>query len=538
VGWLARQIGLRDREYEPRLVGELRVPMRDGVRLRAHHYAPDGGGRRPTVLVRTPYGIGWHLPLFFMPIIARALAGRGYNVVLQDARGRYGSEGDFYPFVNECDDGQDTAGWIADQPWFDGRLGMWGPSYLGYTQWAVARHPPDFLRAIVPIVTSTDMHGLFYPGGAFSLISALRWASGNGERRGRLPPERRLPGAARTRPLRDATRAAGRPAPFFEDWADHPSADEYWAKIDLPDALRARPVPCLHIAGTYDIFCGPQLADFAAGSETTFLDLGPLSHGSYATSRRRLGWREAGIARVLSSSVEFLDHHLQGRPLDRARVRRYVQGDDRWTSDESWPPGGSRPLRLHLRTGGRLDREAAGGDDEPASFVYDPQDPVPTIGGSFLGPRCGPADQSSITSRRDVLVFETPPLERTLHVAGPVRATLHVESDAPATDFTAKLVHVPGDTGRPALNVCDGIRRLDPLAPGVSAVEVDLWHASLAAQPGDRLRLEVSSSNFPRYDAHPNVAGNPALATSSRRARQRIHLSRTAPSYLDLHVVG
>lgn len=510
--------------------------MRDGVELRARHFAPEANGKHPTILVRTPYGIGWNPPLFLIPTFARIMAGRGYNVIAQDARGRYGSDGTFYPFVNETDDGHDTAAWIADQPWFDGNLGMWGPSYLGYTQWAVARNPPAYLKALVPIITTTDFYSTFYPGGAFSLITALRWASGNGDRRGRTPPERALPGAAHTRPLRDASRAVGRRAVFFEDWADHPERDDYWNRVDLLDARSARAVPTLQIAGTYDMFCGPQLADFAAGDSSMLLDLSPLAHGAPALSARSLGWKNASPLRTLAASIEFFDHHLQGRSLSRSRVRRYVQGEDRWTADAAWPPVDAHPLRLYLRSGGRVDRDAPGGDEAPGGFTYDPEDPVRTVGGSFLGPRCGPADQSATASRPDVLVFETEPLGRTLHLAGPVHATLHVESDAPATDFTVKVVHVPREGG-PALNVCDGIRRIDAVPAGVSAVEIDLWHASIAVPPGDRLRIEVSSSNFPRYDAHPNVTGNPALTTTSRPAAQRVHTSREAPSFLDVHVI-
>ncbi len=538
MGWIARRLGIRDRDHRPTFAGERRIRMRDGTELRAHHFAPHDPGKHPTILVRTPYGIGWHPPLFLLPLFARTMAGRGYNVLLQDTRGRYGSAGDFYPFVHESDDGEDTAAWIADQPWFDGRLGMWGPSYLGYTQWAVARHKPEYLRALVPIITSTDFYSTFYPGGAFSLITSLRWASSNGDRRGQMAPERRLPAAARTRPVRDASRAVGRPAAFFEDWTDHPSADEYWERVNLVDARDGPAIPTLQIAGTYDMFCGPQMADFAAGDASMHLDLGPMAHGTPAIPPRRLGWRNASPARLLASSLQFFDHHLLGHDLGRRRVRHYVQGADRWDDADAWPPAGAVPHRLYLRGGGRLEPEAPGSGDEPASFVYDPNDPVPTFGGTFLGPRCGPADQSPTASRSDVRAFETPAFDRELRLAGPVRATLHVASDAPATDFTVKLVHLPANDGAPALNLCDGIRRLDPVPSGPTAVEIDLWHQSVVVKPGERLRVEVSSSNFPRYDAHPNVAGNPAHATTSRPARQEIHLSADAPSWIEIHVLA
>lgn len=510
------------------------MPMRDGVRLRTLRFGPDDGRRHPTILIRTPYGIGWRAQLPWLPLFAPFLARRGYQVVLQDTRGRYGSEGRFYPMRHEAEDGHDTLAWLEAQPWFDGRLGMWGASYFGYTQWSVAENPPPpYLKALVPIITTTDFYSMFYVGGAFGLASALRWASGNGDRRGRLPPERRFPAASRVRPLRDAVTAAGRSAPFFADWVDHPERDEYWGGIDRLGA-RGTQVPVLSVAGLYDMFCGPQLADFATLGDAACLDFTPAAHGSYAIAPRKLGWRGARIGSYFATHLDFLDHHLQGRPLARARVRHYVVGEDRFADAPAWPPPDTDPLRLHLRSGGRLDPEPPGADETPDRFDYDPADPVPSRGGTFLGPRCGPADQRPLESRRDVLRYDTPPLPRALSLAGPVRATLRVSSDAPATDFTAKLVHVPADAARPALNLCDGIARVARVTDEAMRVEIDLWHASACVPAGDRLRLEVSSSNFPRFDAHPNVAGHPGHARETRVARQTLHHARDAASFVEV----
>jgi putative CocE/NonD family hydrolase len=537
MSWIARRLGVRPPEFRARVLQEARVAMRDGIRLHTLRVGPDDGARHPTLLIRTPYGIGWSPPLFLMPVVARFLARRGYHVVLQDTRGRYASEGEFYPLRPEADDGCDALDWVSKQPWFDGSLGMWGGSYFGYTQWSVAAEPPPYLKALVPIVTSADMHALFYPGGAFSLATALRWAAGNGDRKGRRAPERRLPAAARVRPLRGAVEAAGRRAPFFADWVDHPDLDAYWRAINRTDARGTR-VPTLSVAGTYDIFCGPQLTDFASLGPEACLDLGPFAHGRYAIRAGRLGWRHAGLLEQLGSQLCFLDHHLQGRPLERAPVRRYVQGQDRWVEHTGWPPPGTGVKRLHLRRGGRLDSEAPGSDEAPDRYTYDPADPVPSLGGTFLGPRCGPADQRPLQGRADVLRYDSAPLERSLELAGPVRVHLRVSSDAPATDFTAKLVHVPAAAGTPALNLCEGIARLDRVHQEAQAIEVDLWHASASVPSGDRLRLEVSSSNFPRYDAHPNLPGNPGHATEVRAARQLVHHARDAASWLELTVLG
>ncbi len=537
MGYIARRLGVRPPEFRPRLLGESLVPLRDGVRLRTRRIGPDDPGRFPTLLVRTPYGTGWNPPVPLMPILARFFARRGYHVVLQDTRGRYGSDGAFYPLRDEADDGRDTLDWISKQPWFDGSLGMWGASYFGYTQWSVAADPPPFVKALVPIITTADMYGLFYPGGAFSLSTALRWAAGNGERKGRRAPERRLPAAARARPLRGAVEAAGRRAPFFADWIDHPDRDDYWSGIDRLEARGTR-VPVLSVAGTYDIFCGPQLEDFATLGIESCLDLGPLAHGSYAIRARKLGWRNGGIGAHFASQLAFLDHRLQGRPLSRARVRRYVIGQDRWQDETAWPPPHAIPTRLYLRAGSRLDSEAPGSDEPPDRYVYDPADPVPTRGGTFLGPRCGPADQRPLASRADVLCFDTRPLAEPLEIAGPVRAQLRVSSEAPATDFTAKLVWVPADASRPALNLCEGVARLRSVSGEASPVWIDLWHASACIPAGDRVRLEVSSSNFPRFDAHPNLPGNPGHATSARPARQSVHHSGDAPSWVELYATS
>jgi putative CocE/NonD family hydrolase len=459
-------------------------------------------------------------------------------VVLQDTRGRYGSQGVFYPFVHESEDGATTLDWIGKQPWFDGRLATWGGSYFGYTQWAVAADAPPFLKAIVPIVTSTDFHGFFYPGGAFSLITALRWAAGNGGKRSVWVPEWRLRPASRVRPMGSATRALGRPTRFFEDWTDHPRLDAYWERINLPEALERSRIPTLSVAGTYDIFCGPQLADYSALRDSTWLEIGPYAHGRYAISPRRLGWKKAGIARILGSSLRFLDHHLRGMGPLQARVRRYVQGRDQWVEEVDWPPPQAAGKRFYLRRGGRLDLEAPGGDEEPDRYRYDPADPVPTRGGGFLGMRCGPQDQRPLEARRDVLFYETAPLPRALQIAGPVRLHLFASTDAPATDFTGKLVHLPADSTRPALNLCEGIRRVETAGSDPMPLELDLWHASAEIPAGDRLRLEISSSNFPRFDAHPNVSGNPAHATEARVAEQRIHHASDTASFLELQLLA
>jgi hypothetical protein len=526
------------------------VAMADGVRLATWVFRPADRPRAPAVLIRTPYGArSWRVPMRFL---ARLVAEAGYACAVQDVRGRYASEGEFEPFANEAADGERTIAWLLDQAWCDGRLALVGFSYLAFTAWAAAARAPEAVRAVAVGIGSADFHPAFYPGGAFSLETGLRWAASLGEREG--VPEWRvdLPRALRFLPVRAADRVAIRERPYFRDWLDHPRHDEFWRERSAP--LRGMPAALL-LAGWYDLFLGPQLADHAAlaaggASRPPRLVVGPWTHGRYT----RWSWspREQWFAHVAPREIlGFLDRELGGDGAPPARAARLFElGGRGWFEADAWPPPGAAERSLYLRSGGRantlggdgrLELEAPGGAEPPDRFAYDPADPVPSLGGALLGPG-GAVDQRPVESRADVLCYTSAPLDRDLHLAGPVRAVLFAASSAPDTDFTAKLVEVGADGS--AVNLCEGIARCrwrlggpEPawLQPDAAVrLEIDLAATCARIAPGHRLRLEVSSSSLPRFDRNPNTRDDPARAERGAPARQTVLHDAEHPSRLVL----
>ena len=530
------------------------VEMADGVRLATSVFRPVGEPRVPAVLLRTPYGRGsWRTPIFLM---ARLFAEAGMAAVLQDVRGRYDSEGRFTPFVNEGADGGRAIDWVLEQPWCNGRLGLCGFSYLAYSAWAALERRPDRVTALAAGIGASDVWSTFYPGGAFALELALRWSSGVGEREN--VPERRvdLDRGLRFRPLREADRVALRERPFYRDWLDHPRRDAYWDGF-RPEVRRAPPT--LLLSGWYDLFLGPQLADYAAlraspEAASPRLVVGPWTHGRYQRRRRspRSRWFGHVAAREM---LGFFERHLLERGGANAKpgARILALGEEHWRDFDAWPPDGASAQRLHLRSGGRanglggdgrLDPEAPDGAEPPDRFTYDPADPVPSCGGALIGPG-GAMDQRGVEARSDVLVFDGLPLGRDQLLAGPVRCTLFAASSAPDTDFTAKLVQVAPD-GR-ATNLCEGVTRsrwrqggaepawLEPETP--ARIEIDLWSVAARVPAGHRLRLEISSSSFPRFDRNPNTRDEIATTAGGVPARQTVLHDAEHASSLELHVL-
>jgi putative CocE/NonD family hydrolase len=553
------------------------VAMPDGVRLCTLHLWPVGLRRVPTVLVRTPYGTRRFPPRHL--ILSRLLAESGYHVVLQDVRGRYDSEGRFAPFADEARDGGSTVEWIASQSWFDGRLGLVGHSYVGYTAWAALSEADVPVGALVASVTPRDPYAAFYAGGALSLASIFEWGITVGEREDVPPRSVDLERALGFRPLREADRVAFRRVDWWREWVDHPRRDGYWEPLcpTLPEPLP----PTLVIAGWHDLFLGPQLEDYRAlcaaagrsGSPAPELVIGPWSHRRVA---HRAWWgRGRGLlGSAVRECLRFLDRHLRGEDgSSQAQPVRYFQLASArdaagWRSAPRWPPPGTRTGALYLRGAadaggeGRLDpHPAAGGEgrldwhpaagDEPADvFVSDPESPVPSVGGPLLG-SCpsGVLDQCAVEQRGDVLVYTSEPLTAELDVAGPVRVVLHAASDTRDADFTAKLVAVT--PGGAAWNLCEGVTRarwrglapeekeplwLEPDVP--TEIEIDLWAAAYRFRPGERIRLEIAGASFPRFDRNPGTTSDPARACAEDMVarRQRVFHDAERPSRLLLPV--
>ena len=543
--------------------------MRDGATLRADVYLPAGEQAVPAVVSRTPYDRGFGLtpPAALDPERAAAA---GLAMVCQDVRGQYGSEGEFYPFRSEGPDGYDTVEWVAAQPWCDGVVGMAGRSYTAATQWLAAAERPPSLRAIAPMVVGSDpFDGWVYQGGAFQLGFNLFWVQvmTSGRRKVKLDEQyRHLP---LTSPPLLAESPAGQ---FYRDWLAHPTADEYWAALSMRGRYGRVEVPALCVGGWFDIFLAGTLESFSqmraeGGSEPARsgarLLIGPWAHGSTYGAYPDHGFEEFAPAdRIDLAALQaaFFARHLQGAETDgdEPPVRIFVMGENRWRDEPAWPLARARPERWYLRTGasdgegGALSPEAPGAEAHD-EYVYDPGDPAPTLGGptslpgKFLRTNSGPVDQRPIEKRDDVLVYSSATLERRLEVTGPLELVLHAATDAPDTDFVAKLCDVSPDgvsrilaEGILRARFREGFDRPRAIERGVALeYRIDLVATSNVFLPGHRLRLSVTSSSFPRFDRNPNSGKTLGTDTEAdlRPARQTIFHDAERPSHLVLPVV-
>jgi putative CocE/NonD family hydrolase len=436
---------------------------------------------------------------------------------------------------------------------------MWGGSAFGYTQWAVADQRDPGPSAYAIQIASSRSYDMFYPGGAFSLESALYWAVRSHGSEEVKPTRRTLDRGENGFPLIAADDRAVGDIGFFNDWASHPQNDAYWKSIDGVQRARDIQAPVLLMAGWSDPFLPGQLRDFETiraktdprAAAASRLIVGPWTHAGtirFPDGPRADKYRPASLA----SSIPWFDHWLLGRPLDpslNAPVRIFVMGENVWRDEQEWPLARARPTKYYLRSAGHANSSWGDGklnldppdDAEPAdSYVYDPGNPVPTRGGAMLGPGAGMREQNDVEARKDVLVYSTEPLTQALEVTGPVVATLHVDTTASNTDFTAKLVDVYPD-GK-AYNVSDGVlrrsyRHSTEQGAAPQDISIDLWPTSMLFRVGHRIRLEISSSNFPRYDRNTNSGEDLATDTAFRVATQTVHHSRAYPSSILLPVV-
>ena len=563
------------------------LPMRDGTVLYADVFRPSGDGRFPVLLTRIPYGK--HRPKYHAHYLdlVRAVS-RGYAVVIQDTRGRHLSEGEFYPFRHEVDDGYDTVEWCAAQPWSDGNVGMYGISYHGATQLLCAVGAPPSLKAITPALTSDSYYDSWtYLGGAFQSWFASVWAGGDLVENvtGHTPEQEEVLAELRRwkidplsmpryLPLKDMPALKGL-ADFYYDWLAHPTDDSYWKALSPRERFDKVQVPALHIAGWFDLFLRGNVrayqgirqrgaTDLARGQQ--HLLIGPWVHEEFPNAHAGQGaFDREGSGEAIDLQgmmLAWFDRWLKGEhngvDADPA-VHYFTMGADRWSSAEVWPPPESSSVGYFLRSGGRantrdgdgaLSVEQPSGPGPPDHYVYDPLHPVSTLGGPYalLDPATVPVgvqEQHPVETREDVLVYTSRPLERGLEVTGDVTLGLWAVTSAADTDWTAKLVDVHPD-GR-AYNVCEGILRAryrksleEPtlIEPGRPyRYQIDLGPTSMYFKAGHRVRLQVSSSNFPAFARNLNMGGAHHEETGHRVALQTVLHDADHPSRLMLPVM-
>lgn len=544
---------IRKADHEAWIERDVAMTTIDGVKLVANIYHPTKEIKTPTILVRIPFSSTFKNNLG-ADAIGNFWATRGYTVVIQRARGRYKSGGNFYPLRYEREDGIETLIWLAKQSWFNGKLGMWGGSAFGYSQWVLADQKNPGPDALMIQIASSDFHSMFYPGGAFSLESALFWALRSYGNEDRTPNFGDLERGFNGFPLVEADNRAALDIPFFNDWVTHNMRDSYWKDIDGDERASRLNAPVLLMAGWYDPFLPTQLHDFEVIKQSTNdrvakssrLIIGPWTHADsvkFPDGYSDADYRPASLA----PSIEWFDRNLMDKSegLAIAPVKLFVMGENKWRDENEWPLTRTKYISYYLHsTGnantvfgdGRLDKTKPSSSEQDDHFKYNPQNPVPTSGGAMLGPRAGVALQNEVEKRPDVLVYSTEVLSQALELTGSIKLILNVNTDAPQTDFTAKLVDVYPN-GR-AYNISSGVlRRAYSSGEKSTEIEIELWPTSTLLGIGHRIRLEVSSSDFPRYDRNPNTKNLIARETETQIASQTIHHDQLAPSYLILPTI-
>lgn len=545
------------------------IPMRDGVTLYADIYRPERAGKHPTIVVRTPYGVqregvGVHDRLIL-------LARMGYAVVNTDCRGRYESEGAWDPFRAEAQDGYDIIEWAAKQPWSTGKIATQGGSYLGHVQWAAMGEQPPSLVAAFPAVASTNLYSNWIThGGAFRLAFNFGWGVVRMPYRIMQPqlyftgkdaaPELHYDQLLRHLPLETMdARAFNHPVQHWRDWLEHESYDSYWKAISDEERFARMQVPAITQGGWFDVFLAGTINGFvgmrkhAANQRARSLSrmvIGPWGHGP-SRAYGDLDFGDDAERKLFDYEVRWHDFHLKGidNGVDRdAPVQIFYMGVNKWRGEQDWPIPGTQHARWYLQPDGKL-ASSAPADSTSTKYRYDPNDPVPTTGGNNCcgAPTvAGPKEQSPLDGRSDIVRFTSDALTESVTIAGPVLMELYASTDGRDTDWMVKLIDVhPGGKAYPMAEGIlrarfrEGLDKPSLLEPGQAyRYEIDMVGTALVFQPGHRIRIDITSSNFPQFDRNLNTGDPLGKGTKPRVAEQTIWHSADRPSAIVLPVVS
>jgi putative CocE/NonD family hydrolase len=561
---------------EIRIVRQVAIPMRDGTILYADIYRPAKAGKYPVIITRTPYGLqrdNVHHERM------TKFAQRGYIGIVQDVRGRYESDGKWEPFRDEANDGFDTIEWIAKQDFSNGKIATQGGSYLGHNQWAAASQSPPSLDAIFPSVASTNLYANWITmGGAFRLSFNYGWGVVRMPNRIMLPQywhtaaytpeELTYDNILMHLPLNNGDlESGGYAVQHYRDWVQHESYDDYWKSISDEERFEKVLVPAYNTGGWFDIFLMGTLNGYvgmknrggtAAARQGTKLLVGPWGHGP-GTKFGDLEFGDHAFVDLFEEELRYYDFHLKGlkNGLDTEKpVRIFYMGENQWRYEDNWPIPSTTYKELYLsseapantlRGGGKLsfEKPSQSGVD---TYIYDPNQPVMTYGGNNCCGTptvAGPKDQRSIERRNDVLVYTSEYLTEPITVAGPITMKLHAATDGLDTDWMIKLVDVypdgksyPVSEGILRARFKDGLDKVNLLVPNqVYEFEIEMMGTANVFQPGHRIRIDITSSNFPQFDRNPNT-GKPLGSDSEVRiAKQTIRHGGATPSHIVLPIV-
>ncbi len=591
---VGKALGLGPVQDQVVVVKDVMITARDGIKLATDIYKPKTEGKYPVILCRLPYGKN------LTGNAGRLFAQRGYIFVIQDCRATFNSEGEvFIPFVNDQDDGRDTVKWISEQPWFNGKLGAWGGSYFGYTQWVIA-DDDQYLKAFYPLITTPSMYKALFDGGAFHYRLATGWSAGVGkgnqgselttlldlgkkgvgpeegffnmpmkpdfknsfEELGKMDIEELAvtmglaPADAPNKPYPDATKK-------MIDLFAYPGFAYHSKVFNYFDRYENVKAPAMMVSGWYDIFLRGQLEDFMLMKKTapeparsgTRLIVGPWAHGALGSKDLSKEGKSLAMFKDMFM-VDWFDYWIKGeknKVESMPPVRIYLMGKNVWRDENEWPLARTKYTDYYFHGKGKANTIMGDGwisADKPAQiestdeFKYDPKDPVPTLGGNNLLEQEGMEDQAPNEKRPDVLIYTSAPVKEEMEITGPLKVVLFAGSSERDTDFTAKLCVVKMDGS--SMNLADGAVRAryrdgyddpSPITAGkVYEYQIDLWATSYAFQPGEKIRVQISSSNFPRFDRNSNCAGEGGK-DCKKTAYQTVYHDEKHPSRIILPVI-
>jgi putative CocE/NonD family hydrolase len=507
---------------------EVMIQMNDGIQLNTTLFVPKGKGPFPTVLVRTPYST-----------YAEEWMGQAFNlfriaVVLQDVRGKYKSEGEYYPFINERQDGLKTLKWIRDQPWSDGKVAGWGGSYVGYTQWAIS----DSLDFLTLLVTGANIYDFVYPDSLFSLQSAFVWGFQNASPNLNKLKEEDIKKSAMLLPLSSADDSTIKDIPFINDWILHEKYDSYWEKQNFRGKTTA---PMITIAGWYDIFLKSQIADFQAleamgENPGQRMIIGPYAHGAFGEPNDFGGIEKTGDPKMIFKYVKNILKGKKGKlsaPLTDTKYNLFIMERNEYVGSDVWPPAETTITPFYIGAEGFLDTSMFG-ESGSLQYEYSPANPYPSHGGTALGAGVGQAKQNDNVTRKDQLVFEKEIENQPVILIGPVSASLWLSSTAPCTDFMVQLQDAFPD-GK-IINIQEGGTKVKFNNEIPQKTNISVWATGYQIDPGHKLRVVITSSWFPRYNRSLNNCEPAFAATEMKDATQKLYFGKDYPSCINLPV--
>ena len=551
---------------------DVKVPMRDGVRLSADIYIPEEEGSFPSILWRTPYDNSRSMGHYSPYDIAKFFTSHGYAFVIQDVRGRCDSEGDWYPFFNEGPDGYDTVEWIAEQPWSDGRVGMMGGSYAGWIQWAAARLRPPHLKTLVSTAAGGYWMREFPFVNGVPTLWILAWLHLSGGRtlQSELTSIVDWSKVFYHLPLSTMDEALGRTNTVWREWISHPNLDDFWRRVLLsPEDFERIDLPVLHITGWYDgdqpgaLFFYEGMVNHSPARREQYILIGPWDHGGTRTPKRVLGGVDFSPAALLDMNKVHLDwfdrwlKEVDSPASSWKHTRVFIMGDNRWVDEEDyWPPRGGWLTEYYLHSGGRANTlrgdgklsSEPPGEEATDSYLYDPSDPVVSVMDLDLygGKVETPLDDRFILRRDDVLVYTGDPLGEAVLVAGRPEAHLYASSDCRDTDWFAILSDVYPEgksitvgTGMLRARYRNSLEKPELMAPNeIYLFKIELSSTCISIKPKHRIRLSITSSNFPRFARNLNTGNDPYDDTQIKKANNKIYHNKIYPSKLVLPIKG